>query len=446
MAQAFPGIARNEGREEYMRTIRLFDLLMGFSAALDMVTPVLAGHHARVAYLSVMLSQKIGMGKATRMQLLLAAMVHDIGAVPLKTDTRDLIFEINEVPHCNAGWAFCKTAGLPSLVCDMVLHHHTPWDKAHERDVKASLGNLIHLADRLDIALRTRKKADFAAVAHGLCRQNDKFAPRHLAALRELAQDQEAVQRLFEPARMTRCLDEIFSEVLLGPRQLLKLCNLFSLIIDSKSHFTATHSSGVAHTARALLKKSGLADPEALSTIFAAGLLHDLGKLAVPLEILEKPAAVTSAEFEIIQQHARIGLQLMASIRGFACIRQWGGLHHERLNGQGYPLGLRAHQISLPARIMAVADVFTALAEDRPYRSGMEPHKALEVMWDMTRQHALDTDIVALLAAHVTAVNRARIHGQRKAAQNFLQLRALCDQIRDAQAEDAPLRDEPAQS
>lgn len=429
-----------------MRAIRLFDLLMGFSAALDMVTPALAGHHARVAYLSVMLAQKAGMGMATRTQLLLAAMLHDIGTVPLKTDTRDLIFEINEAPHCSAGWAFCKTAGLPSLVCDMVLHHHTRWDKARQWDEKASLGNLIHLADRLDIALRTRKKTDFASLADSLCRQDDKFAPRYLTALRELARDRPAVQRLFEPARMARCLDEIFSEVLLGPRQLLKLCNLFSLIIDSKSHFTATHSSGVAHTARALLKKSGFADAGALSTIFAAGLLHDLGKLAIPLEILEKPAAVTPAEFEIIQQHARIGLQLMEGIRGFACIREWGGLHHERLNGQGYPLGLRAHQISLPARIMAVADVFTALAEDRPYRPGMEPHKALEVMRDMTRQHALDSDIVAMLADHVAGINRARIHGQRKAAENFLQLRALCDKIRDAHAEDALRSYGPAQS
>lgn len=96
---------------------------------------------------------------------------------------------------------------------------------------------------------------------------------------------------------------------------------------------------------------------------------------------------------------------------------------------------------------MAVADVFTALAEDRPYRSGMEPRKALEVMRDMTRQHALDTDIVAVLADHVVGINRARIRGQRKAAENFLQLRALCDTLRNADAqEQASLLEGPSRS
>ena len=109
-----------------MRTIRLFDLLRGFSTALDMVTPALAGHHARVAYLSLRMAEKLGYSRRRRSQLLTAAILHDIGTVPLKTETRDLVFEINEGPHSRAGWAFCKTAGLPEAIHTLVLHHHTP--------------------------------------------------------------------------------------------------------------------------------------------------------------------------------------------------------------------------------------------------------------------------------------------------------------------------------
>ena len=165
-----------------MRTIRLFDLLRGFSTALDMVTPALAGHHARVAYLSLRMAEKLGYSRRRRSQLLTAAILHDIGTVPLKTETRDLVFEINEGPHSRAGWAFCKTAGLPEAIHTLVLHHHTPWSTARACGGDARLGNLIHLADRLDITLRAQKNTDFTAVAEHLSRQSGKFAPRYLEA------------------------------------------------------------------------------------------------------------------------------------------------------------------------------------------------------------------------------------------------------------------------
>ena len=129
-----------------MRTIRLFDLLRGFSTALDMVTPALAGHHARVAYLSLRMAEKLGCSRRSR--LLTAAILHDIGTVPLKTETRDLVFEINEGPHSRAGWAFCKTAGLPEAISTLVLHHHTPWNTARSYGGDARLGNLLPPASR----------------------------------------------------------------------------------------------------------------------------------------------------------------------------------------------------------------------------------------------------------------------------------------------------------
>ena len=81
-----------------MRSIRLFDLLMGFSRALDMVSPVLAGHHLRVAFLGQALAERLRLSHSTRKYMLMASMLHDIGAIPLKSDTRDLIFEHNKYP------------------------------------------------------------------------------------------------------------------------------------------------------------------------------------------------------------------------------------------------------------------------------------------------------------------------------------------------------------
>lgn len=388
------------------------------------------------------MAEKLGCSRRRRSRLLTAAILHDIGTVPLKTETRDLVFEINEGPHSRAGWAFCKTAGLPEAISTLVLHHHTPWNTARSYGGDARLGNLIHLADRLDIALRAQKKTNFAAVAEHFSRQSGKFAPRYLEALRVLAEDREFVEQACHTEAMLQHLGEIAPTECLGPRKLLKVCGLFSLIIDSKSPFTATHSSGVAHTARALLQRSGLANVAEYTTIFVAGLLHDIGKLAVPTEILEKPAALTPEEFAVIQRHAGVGLDLLGSVPGFACIRTWGGLHHERPDGSGYPLGLCGRQLSLPARIMAVADVFTALTEDRPYRKGMRIGDALTIMRDMAGRNALDADVVHLLADDVARINRARLDGQRKAAENFQQLRALCRKPDENGPEDEmPARD-----
>ena len=411
-----------------MRSIRLFDLLMGFSRALDMVSPVLAGHHLRVAFLGQALAERLRLSHSTRKYMLMASMLHDIGAIPLKSDTRDLIFEHNKGQHCRAGWAFCKTAGLPRPVCDMVLHHHTEWCSYDNDSQNALPANCIYLADRLDVALRTRNAPDLRHICASLQAKQREYAPACLAALNSLADDADLVARLNSPQRMQEHLASIFGSVILGPVQLVDLCGLFSQTIDSKSPFTATHSLGVAHTARMLLKLSRMADTDDLTTIFIAGLLHDIGKLAIPLEILEKPSALDPEELAQIQQHAETSLDLLGSIPGFTCVCEWGGRHHERLDGTGYPHGIRAASLSLPMRIIAVADVFTALTEDRPYRAGMPLAEAMRIIESMAELSYLDVNVVALLADNVVRVNRARIRAQRRAAANFVVMRRLCNE------------------
>lgn len=411
-----------------MRSIRLFDLLMGFSRALDIVTPLLAGHHLRVAFLSQVIAERMRVSRATRKYMLMASMLHDIGAVPLKSDTRDLIFERNKALHCRAGWAFCKTAGLPRPVCDMVLHHHTEWCSYEASDLHALPANCIHLADRVDVAMRGKQAPDLHSISLMLQARDREYAPACLEALATLVHDAEISALLGSHERMEEYLATAFGSVILGPVQLVELCGLFSQTIDSKSPFTATHSLGVAYTARTLLRLTRMADADDLTTMFVAGLLHDIGKLAVPLEILEKPAALTPAEVLEIQKHAEISMDLLGSIPGFTCVREWGGRHHERIDGTGYPHNIEGSSLTLPVRIIAVADVFTALTEDRPYRNGMPLAEALRIITSMAELGYLDNGVAALLADNVLRVNKERIRAQRKAAANFVVMRRLCDE------------------
>jgi len=179
--------------------------------------------------------------------------------------------------------------------------------------------------------------------------------------------------------------DEIFSVV-----------NLYKNIIDFKSRFTTTHSTGVAECAAILSRLFGLTDEE-INQIRLAGYFHDLGNLAIPNAILEKPGKLTKEELAVIRQHPYLTYSVLNSIQGFEYIAEIAAFHHERLDGAGYPFHIGAEQLNTGARIMAVSDMFTALAEDRPHRKGMKREKIVTILRSQADNNAIDKRIVDLL-------------------------------------------------
>jgi len=154
-----------------------------------------------------------------------------------------------------------------------------------------------------------------------------------------------------------------------------------------------------------------------------AGHLHDLGKLAVPAEILEKPAKLTEEEFDIIKSHTFYTYSILETISDLDVINAWASFHHERLDGKGYPFRHKGEDLSLGSRIMAVADVFTAITEDRPYRKGMTSDRALQVLQQMAANSALDSGIVSLLTLHYNEIDSMRIDAQTAAMEEYQQFR-----------------------
>ena len=143
----------------------------------------------------------------------------------------------------------------------------------------------------------------------------------------------------------------------------------FKDIIDLKSPFTATHSTGVSACADALSELMERADERLKIRI--AGNLHDLGKLVIPNSILEKGTGLSIEEYQIIKSHSYYSYTIMNSIADLGDVAEWGRFHHEKIDGSGYPFHHSGDRLPTQARIIAVSDVFTALAEDRPYRKGM---------------------------------------------------------------------------
>ena len=156
-----------------------------------------------------------------------------------------------------------------------------------------------------------------------------------------------------------------------------EMVEALSRAIDAKSPWTAGHSTRVTMVGLAIGRRLGLGDRQ-LESIHRSGLLHDIGKLGVPVEILDKPDRLTAEEMDAMKQHPVIGARIVAPISAYADVTAAVRHHHEHYDGSGYPDGLAGEAIPLIARIFAVADVFDALASPRPYREAWRPGRVLD--------------------------------------------------------------------
>jgi len=148
-------------------------------------------------------------------------------------------------------------------------------------------------------------------------------------------------------------------------------------ILEHKDPYTADHQRRVGALSMAIARKMGLCVEE-MDRIYFAGYLHDIGKMLIPSEILSKPGILTKGEFEVTKEHVENGYNLTKDIELSSPISDLILQHHERLDGSGYPNGIRGSEIQIGARILAVADVIEAMVSHRPYRPGLDIETALE--------------------------------------------------------------------
>ena len=179
-----------------------------------------------------------------------------------------------------------------------------------------------------------------------------------------------------------------------------QVCEAFADIVDAKSPFTFRHSMGVTEIARELAEAMGFGEDHT-NFVRRAALLHDLGKLRVPNSILDKNGKPTPEEWSVVQEHPGLTRDILCRVRAFDGLAAIAGAHHEKLDGSGYPDRLTGKDIPIEARILAVADVYGALTEDRPYRAGLPLDKVLEIM-KKDVPSKLDADCFEALLSLVT--------------------------------------------
>jgi len=212
----------------------------------------------------------------------------------------------------------------------------------------------------------------------------------------------------------------------------LSTIETLAMAVDAKDQITHGHIRRVQVFAVELAKRLGVREEHSLKGIEAAALLHDMGKLAIPEHILNKPGRLTQAEFSKMKRHADIGADLLSSIRFPYPVVPIVRHHHENWDGTGYPTGLAGTDIPLGARVLSVVDCFDALTSDRPYRPRLSDEEAFQVLRER-RANMYDPLVVdTFIAVHPTIAPAAILAGQNA--------RSLVPTLMDS-AEAAPLRD-----
>jgi putative two-component system response regulator len=167
-------------------------------------------------------------------------------------------------------------------------------------------------------------------------------------------------------------------------------------VIEAKDEYTDGHTRRVGAISRSIGEKLGC-DEEAVNNLEISGIIHDIGKVGIPESILNKPGKLTDDEFEIMKRHTVVGETICKPLNCLSSCLDGVRHHHEKLNGSGYPDGLKNDEVSLDARILAAADIFDALYSDRPYRSKMPLEKVRLIMYEDVEKGALDKKIVDCL-------------------------------------------------
>jgi HD-GYP domain-containing protein (c-di-GMP phosphodiesterase class II) len=415
----------------------IFDLVLCLSQAIDLVSPLVANHHKRTALIAYGLGMQMKLPEAEMRHLVTAAALHDVGSLTLKERLVTLDFEFQDpLGHSVLGYLLLKTFPPFETAADMVRFHHVPWQHgagAVFHGLPVPLGSqILHLADRLavliDPALNILDQVD-GVLGKIRALSGEVFDPDLVQALEALAEKESFWLDIIYIQSLTTLNRRLnWEKIKITEDDFLGLTNLFRRIIDFRSRFTASHSAGVAAVAEQLACLCNFSEYDCLM-IHLAGLLHDLGKLAVPAEILEKNGSLTKEEYDAIRRHTYYTFYILEPLKILDIVRVWGSLHHERMDGHGYPFHLQEDELPLGSRIVSVADIFTALTEARPYRQAVSPQEALQMLLEASNSHHIDQQVVAVLQAHLAEVDQARRQAQVLAEEEYQQFSETARQL-----------------
>ncbi len=386
-------------------SVDLKHAIVWVARALDYVGIDDVHHNHRVAYIAYQCAKKLDWDDYHAEFAYFCGMIHDCGVSETKEHIKLLesLVPQDSQEHCIRGYHALQSCPPLTRFATPILYHHTPWQELTELDIPSfdkEVAALLYLSDRLDF-LRAKYVQDChndivtlheEFIADCLREHSGTlFSPHMVTAISDLVLTDGfwfAMESYNIETIGLNFNSDCWSHQNLDIEEINALARFLARIVDAKSAFTYQHSQKVAELSRLLGEQFGMSahDNEML---YVAGLVHDIGKLKTPDEILHKEGKLTEQEYARIKRHTVDTELALTKVFPNSKISEWASNHHERLDGSGYPYHKTAEQLDIPSRIIAVADVFQALSQDRPYRGRMSINEILPIMDDLVENNKL---------------------------------------------------------
>jgi len=378
------------------------------SDTIDLVGVDEIQHGKRVGFMAFECSKLLGADATEGLNLYRLGLLHDCGVSSTKVHKK-LVDELDwkESPHhCITGAERVRRFAPLAHFSEAIFYHHTRWEELQEKAIDEKIkeqANLIYLLDRVDALVAMTGTSNRLAVRESVCEKiaryrNSYFQPElvdvFLAAARK-----EAFWITQQPEHLRSYLEQQCTtpaELVLNTDQLTDMARIFAEIVDAKSPYTAEHSFGVARLTGYLARRCGLSEAT-IAMMQVAALLHDLGKLQVPDSVLEDSGGLDGENLAIMRHHSYVTFMILHRIKGLEEISHWAANHHEKLDGSGYPFHHSASELSIESRIIMVADIFQALAQNRPYRKPLTVDVIVDILQRQVAENKLDREIVAVV-------------------------------------------------
>jgi len=336
---------------------------------------------------------------------------HFLKMAPKLTDLSNGLME----SRCNRGAQIALYLGLGDEAADCIRALDEHWDgrgaplhlKGEEIPI---LGRIACLAQTLEVFVATFERRSAYETLRS--RSGKWFDPELVRIACSFESDDKFWADLRDDPAASLLQIDVQAAIQIATEQRIdSICNAFASIVDAKSPFTGEHSSRVRDYTVQIAGAFGIRGRR-LTSLRRAALLHDIGKLAVPNTILDKPAKPTEEEWVVIRKHPMYSHKILSGIRGFERMAELAAAHHERLDGSGYYQGLSADQLDLDMRIIAVADVFDALSAERPYRPAMPREEVFKIL-DKEAGTSLDRRCIAMLKERYDGKTLSEMSGRR---------------------------------
>jgi len=386
-------------------------ILLSITSLLDYmeidILDEITNHGRRVAYISLRIGERLGLSKEELFDLGRFAILHDIGAAKSIAEQESVLVERTLLEkyqsHCEYGQAIADL--FPSLTeqHNIILYHHEKFDGSgffgKKDDEIPLMSKLICMSDYLELRYFSKKIEYVPEQIIFEIKQLSGvlFNPLLVEILDDLAKemtfwlDIENSNIDFALHRHLPMIDDPVST-----KDLFTIAEIISATIDSKSIFTNIHSKGLADKALKFAKFCKFSKVKT-GQFYLAALLHDIGKLIVPIKLLNKNTSLSSQEMDIIRQHSYYTEKTLMLMGVDSNVVRWASNHHEKLNGTGYPKALCGSELDFESRALCALDIFQALTEDRPYRAAFTLDKAWDLLDKMVMANELDREIVFMI-------------------------------------------------